>query len=97
MLTPLVNINQHGFIKDYQRPLINWFFKNVFLDAFPFGFQVDVNFTDFPKAFDKVNNSILISKLYDIGMNFVIHIRKHIVSIIILILFLSTCYPEYLP
>jgi hypothetical protein len=38
------------------------------LDAFDLGFQVDVIYTDFSKAFDKVNRIFLYNKLYSIGI-----------------------------
>jgi len=38
------------------------------LDAFASGFQVDVIYTDFSKAFDKVNHIFLSNKLHSIGI-----------------------------
>jgi len=43
-------------------------FQKYVLDAFASGYQVDVIFTDFGKAFDKINHNILSIKLYSIGI-----------------------------
>jgi hypothetical protein len=43
-------------------------FRKYVLYAFASGYQVDVNFTNFAKAFDKINHNILSIKLYSIGI-----------------------------
>lgn len=43
-------------------------FQRHVLDAFKAGNQVDVIYTDFSKAYDKIDHNILIAKLYHLGL-----------------------------
>jgi len=75
LLTPLVCDDQHGFISGKSTTSNHLIFKKFILDAFGSRSQVDVIYviylfiyTDFSKVFDKVKHSILIYKLYNIGI-----------------------------
>lgn len=43
-------------------------FQKFILDAFVSGIQVDVIYTDFSKSFDKVNYTIYIYTIHNIGI-----------------------------
>jgi len=64
ILAPIVNEDQHGFIKGKSTTTNLLIFQAFILDAFATGCQVDVIYTDFSKAFDKVNHSYLFEKLF---------------------------------
>jgi len=68
ILAPVVNDDQHGFIKGKSTTTNLLIFQTFILDAFASGCQVDVIYTDFSKAFDKVNHSFLSEKLHSIGV-----------------------------
>lgn len=68
ILAPIVNEDQHGFIKGKSTTTNLLIFQAFILDAFATGCQVDVIYTDFSKAFDKVNHSYLFEKLFAIGI-----------------------------
>lgn len=68
LLSSLICDDQHGFISGKSTTTNHLIFHKYILDAFASRSQVDVIYTDFSKAFDKVNHSILISKLYNIGI-----------------------------
>lgn len=69
ILTPLLNEDQHGFLKGKSTTTDFLIFEKYILDVFASGFQVDVIFTDFSKAFDKINHLIICNKLYSIGIH----------------------------
>lgn len=71
ILTPLFkNIiieEQHGFFSGRSTATNLLVFQNYVLDAFNTNCQVDVIYTDFPKAFDKIDHIILAVKLHNLG------------------------------
>lgn len=68
VLAPVINNDQHGFIKGKSTTTNLLIFQKFIFDAFVSGCQVDVIYTDFSKAFDKVTHSILSEKLHSIGI-----------------------------
>lgn len=64
-----MSLDQRGFIKDRSMATNQLIFQKFILDAFLHSYQVGVIFTDFSKAFDKVDHTILISKLHGIGIS----------------------------
>lgn len=58
---PLIPFDRHGFIKDRARATNQLLVQKFLLDAFSSGSRVDGSqYADFPKAFDKVDHTILI-------------------------------------
>lgn len=57
----LINTTQHGFIKGHSVNLLC--FYNAISKSMESGTQTDVVYTDFSKAFDSVNHSLLLAKL----------------------------------
>lgn len=69
ILNPLITEQQHGFVKfrSTSTNLISFYqFLTSVLDQ---GDQVDVLYSDFSKAFDKVNINILITKMQTLGIS----------------------------
>lgn len=68
-LSTFINPSQHGFIpkKSIITNLLT--FNNFVLNAFEHGNQIDAVYTDFRKAFDKVDHEILIKKLDNYGFS----------------------------
>lgn len=60
--------DQHGFVSNKSTATNLLVFQHYVLDAFKLGHQVDVIYTDFSKAFDKINHKILSIKLYHLGL-----------------------------
>ena len=58
-----------GLGEVYQHQTIEQFFCNFVYVNFNFNAQTDVIYTDFSKAFDKVNHTILLKKLHEFGFN----------------------------
>lgn len=54
---------QHGFHPSRSTTTYNLVFSNFFDESFKLGSQIDVVYTDFNKAFDSMNHSILIKIL----------------------------------
>lgn len=69
VLTPLINECQHGFVKSKSTTSNLISFYQFLISSLDQGCQVDVIYTDFSKAFDKVNVNILISKLHSLGIS----------------------------
>ena len=59
---------QHGFITGRSTTTNLLILQHHILDAFKAGHQVDVIYTDFSKAFDKIDHNILTTKLYHLGL-----------------------------
>jgi hypothetical protein len=68
VLNHVIIDDQHGFRRNKSTitNLLN--FRNFISDALSCGSNVDVIYTDFAKAFDKINHQILFSKLKQIGI-----------------------------
>lgn len=60
---------QHGFCRGRSVNTNLVTYTDFLLNALDDGYQVDAVYTDFSKAFDKINHSILIKKLSRIGMH----------------------------
>lgn len=59
---------QHGFLKGRSTNTNLGIFTNDVLSGMEKGGQVDVIYTDFEKAFDRVDHIILLRKLYELGI-----------------------------
>lgn len=59
---------QHGFMSSRSTCTNLLVLQHYLLDAFKAGLQVDVIYTDFSKAFDKIDHGILSAKLYNLGI-----------------------------
>lgn len=68
MLSSSVSIDQHGFISGKTTATNHLVFQKYIVDAFASSSQVDFIYTHFSKAFDKVNHTLLLSKLHTIGI-----------------------------
>lgn len=65
--------NQHGFIKNRSTATNLLEYKNYLCCAFSKGGQVDAVYTDFSKAFDRVNHGLLCQKLEAYGIHGNLH------------------------
>lgn len=61
--------NQHGFLKRHSTVTNLACFSEYIIKNMENGGQVDVVYTDFEKAFDRVDHSILINKLGSLGIH----------------------------
>ena len=68
LISQRISTHQHGFLagKSTITNLVS--FTKYVLDSIEAGYQVDVIYTDFSKAFDKVDHNILIGKLSNLGI-----------------------------
>ena len=64
----VISTNQHGFLKGRSIVTNLLEFTSKIFDGFSSGFQTDVVYTDFSKAFDSVNHALLVEKLNLIGL-----------------------------
>lgn len=64
-----INVNQHGFCKGRSVETNMLTFTSFLVDALDRKKQVDVVYSDFSKAFDKINHDLLIEKLWTIGIH----------------------------
>jgi hypothetical protein len=61
--------NQHGFLRR-RSTVSNLILMNEYVtEAMDSGYQVDVIYTDYSKAFDRIDHAMLLSKLYNIGIS----------------------------
>lgn len=65
----LLNPHQHGFVKKRSTTSNLLQYTNYLCSAFNEKKQVDSIYTDFAKAFDRVNHHILVSKLSHLGIH----------------------------
>lgn len=66
-VSPIIDSRQHGFRKGLSTVTNLLQFSSHVINGFISGMQTDVIYTDFSKAFDKVNHSLLIQKLNAVG------------------------------
>jgi hypothetical protein len=64
----ILDNNQHGFRKRRLVETNLLCFYNFLVNSIESGIQTDVIYTDFSKAFDSVNHSVLIAKLKTYGI-----------------------------
>lgn len=64
-----INTSQHGFLKGRSTASNLALFTNYVLEHMEGGGQIDVIYTDFEKAFDRVDHSILVRKLELLGIH----------------------------
>ena len=67
-LSNIISTHQHGFLKGRSVMTNLLEFTSTIFDGFCSGFQTDVIYTDFSKAFDTVNHALLIKKLSLLGL-----------------------------
>ena len=65
----LFHVNQFGFMKGRSTSLQLLKLMDIWSEAVDNGYEVDVLYTDFEKAFDKVNHKKLLYKLNKYGVN----------------------------
>lgn len=65
----IINVEQHGFMRGRSVETNLFLYTNYLLEQMNAGFQVDAVYTDFSKAFDKIDHSILIRRLADVGVH----------------------------
>jgi hypothetical protein len=65
----LISTRQHGFVRKKSTVSNLLEYKHYLCGAFAKNIQVDSIYTDFSKAFDKVNHAILCSKLQSMGIH----------------------------
>ena len=68
-VSSIIDCRQHGFRKGLSTVTNLLQFSSQIIDGFTSRMQTDVVYTDFSKAFDKVNHGLLIHKLNLIGFN----------------------------
>lgn len=69
IISPLLSDSQHGFLQGRSTCTNLAVFVDRLLDGMQNGGQVDVVYTDFAKAFDRVHHGILIRKLELVGFD----------------------------
>lgn len=69
VLSPLITDLQHGFVKHKSTSSNLISFYQFLISSLEQGCLVDVVYSDFSKAFDKVNINILMSKLSALGIS----------------------------
>lgn len=66
---PIISLSQHAFIKKRSTSTNLIEFTNYVNSSLESGSQVDVIYTDFSKAFDKIQHRLIIGKLYAMGIH----------------------------
>lgn len=79
-MVTIISDNQHGFMRGRSSATNLLLFSNFLINGIESGHQIDAAFTDFSKAFDRVNIDILCKKLIKIGfdVHFVDWIRSYL-------------------
>lgn len=67
-MSTFISSVQHGFMKGRSVTTNLLEFANMAMNVLESGSQLDVIYTDFQKAFDKVSHLVLLKKLQDIGV-----------------------------
>lgn len=65
----IISPEQHGFFRGRSVDTNLVTYTDFIFNAFEAGFQVDAVYTDFSKAFDKINHNLLLNKLLEIGVH----------------------------
>lgn len=68
-LSSRISSSQHGFMKGRSTSTNLLVFTSFAIDVIESGSQLDVVYTDFQKAFDRVSHKLLLKKLNDIGVD----------------------------
>lgn len=81
-VSSIISPDQHGFRKGHSTVTNLMEFSSIVIDGFVAGKQTDAIYTDFSKAFDKVNHELLLYKLNIIGLslNLLKWIRSYLVN-----------------
>ncbi|KAG7303291.1 hypothetical protein JYU34_011770 [Plutella xylostella] len=72
-LKPILSPSQHGFVNGRSTNSNLLVYTAFLCKSFNVNKQVDSIYTDFAKAFDRVNHSILLSKAYHLGIHGNLH------------------------
>lgn len=82
MISRSITPHQHGFLSGKSTTTNLVSYTKYVMDSIESGYQVDVVYTDFSKAFDKVDHNILIGKLGNLGFpsNFMNWIHTYLVG-----------------
>lgn len=68
-LLPCLNPHQHGFLKGRSTVSNLILFTDFISERMDKGFQVDAIYTDYSKAFDRIDHNILLKKLLNLGIS----------------------------
>lgn len=68
-LRPIISTSQHGFLKGRSTITNLTEFTHIVSNIIESGLQLDVVYTDFSKAFDKINHTLLLAKLAKLGIH----------------------------
>ena len=69
LIHQIISPHQHGFLKHSSVETKLFEFVVKIFDGFSVGLQTDVIYTDFSKAFDRVNHCLPLKKLQLLGFN----------------------------
>jgi len=69
LLSNLFTPSQHGFLAKHSISTNLLIFQSYLIKSFEIGHQVDTIYTDFQKAFDKINHSFLLYELKTFGIS----------------------------
>lgn len=65
----ILNPEQHGFLRKRSVDSNLFIYTEYILENLNNGLQVDAIYTDFSKAFDKIDHNVLLQKLADVGVD----------------------------
>jgi len=69
IISPYICTNQHGFRSKMSISTNFLLYQSKILNSFNNHIQIDSIYTDFQKAFDKVNHKLLLKKLFNFGFS----------------------------